>query len=163
MSSHLGIARTCRVDNISVSVVETVALSFPPEFLFIAQHGTQSSATLMFQAFVSATAMRFPVARPCPFTVRRKSLSAACRPYKKVRPPKAMLGVMGSDMAISLIVAEQDVTGRIFLGGIGIMLSGIVGVFVVFLLIKDKLDVVSASQVAKPQIYKSLPTTPLSA
>lgn len=74
-----------------------------------------------------------------------------------------MLGVMGSDMAISLIVAEQDVTGRIFLGGIGIMLSGIVGVFVVFLLIKDKLDVVSASQVAKPQIYKGLPTTPLSA
>lgn len=45
--------------------------------------------------------------------------------------------------SIMLLTVEEDLTRRIFIGGIGLMLSGIVAVFVVFFLIKDNLDEVS--------------------
>lgn len=55
--------------------------------------------------------------------------------------PLAIVSDFSSFQASPLLLSE-DVTGRIFVGGIGIILSGIVGSIIVAFLVRDKLDLV---------------------
>lgn len=62
---------------------------------------------------------------------------------KRIRGPTALVGSTNIINSVPVLLADDDLTRRIFLGGIGIIMSGLVGVFVVAWLIRNNIDEVS--------------------
>lgn len=101
------------------------------------------------QAFISGSpvklARRALSSGFCVSSKRTSSFRDVAAKKRSRQTPKVVVsqlhpGVLSSTVTL---LADEDVTRRIFIGGIGIILSGIVGVFVVAWLIGDKLGVVS--------------------
>lgn len=131
----------------SIRTTQTVLSPLP----LVSVHNKQLSSqttTLMYLGFISSIPLRISVTRHGSCAADRKPRNAVCRPCRRICAPKAVLDLVEPSTALSLLAVEEDITRRVFLGGIGIILSGIVGVFIVFLLIKDRLEEVSASHIA---------------
>ncbi|CDF34113.1 unnamed protein product [Chondrus crispus] len=76
---------------------------------------------------------------------------AAVNLRKRCRSPVALASNALISQSIPLLLAEEDLTRQIFMGGIGIIMSGIVGVFIVSLLIRNNMEAVSNQRNTLPR------------
>lgn len=70
---------------------------------------------------------------------------------KRCRSPVALASNALISQSIPLLLAEEDLTRQIFVGGIGIIMSGIVGVLIVSLLIRNNMEEVSNQRITLPR------------
>ena len=100
----------------------------------------------MLAAFVSPLSLSNSTFR----ALSLKHIQCQPRHVNRVAKPSKRTHVLPINMLVEKFVGAasvpllvtDDIYGEIFAGGIAIILSGIVGVFIVFLIIKDNLDFV---------------------